>query len=158
MRYYVKGGNFLDKDRLEAFNGLITCSVKSLQKLKQKGMLPYGLGSTHTLCIRRLYEKRDGITKTELARLCLVDKAQISRIICDLTEKGYVCEKNEKRANYRSKLILTEDGVKVAEGINEIVLRINTFVSGDIPEENIAIFYDTFTKICDNLKKAEEMV
>ena len=87
-----------------------------------------------------------------------MDKAQISRIICDLTEKGYVCEKNEKRANYRSKLILTEDGVKVAEGINEIVLRINTFVSGDIPEENIAIFYDTFTKICDNLKKAEEMV
>ena len=40
----------------------------------------------------------------------------------------------------------------------ETVLKINTFVSGDIPEENINIFYDTLQQICDNLKKAETLI
>lgn len=145
----------MNKDRYEAFNTLISSASKSMQKLKSKGMLQFGLGSTHTLCMKNLYEKKNGATKTELAKLCLVDKAQISRIVGDLMKKGYVTEIRGSRANYRSRLVLSQSGIDAAEEMNKIILRINDFVSGDIPEENIAIFYDTFTKICDNLKKAE---
>ena len=148
----------LNKDRYEAFNNLIYAALKSMQKIKHKGMLPYGLSSTHTICMRRLYESPNGITRAQLAKLCMIDKAQISRIVTELEEKGYLSESGESKANYRAKLILTEEGIKTAAEINEIVLKINTFVSGDIPEENINIFYDTLQQICDNLKKAESLV
>lgn len=121
-------------------------------------MLPYGLSSTHTICIRRLYESPNGVTRAQLAKLCMIDKAQISRIVTELEEKGYLSESGESKANYRAKLILTEEGIKTAAEINEIVLKINKFVSGEIPEENINIFYDTLQQICDNLKKAESLV
>jgi len=148
----------LEKDRFEAFYGLIASSTKSIHKLKSKGMLPFGLTSAHTICMRQLYERPEGVTRTQLANLCIVDKAQITRIIGELTEKGYAIEQRSAHANYRSKLFLTDEGKRVTEEINEIVIRINTFVSGDIPEENIRIFYETFTKICENLKSAEDMI
>ena len=147
----------LNKDRYDTFNSLITCAQKSIQKIKNKGMLPYGLASTHTICMRRLFESPTGITRAQLAKLCMIDKAQISRIVSELEEKGYVMEADTNH-NYRSKLILTESGIKTAAEINEIVLRINNFVSGNIPEENINIFYDTLQQICDNLKKAEHLI
>ena len=121
-------------------------------------MLPFGLTSSHTICMRKLYEKRDGVTRTQLTKLCAVDKAQISRIIETLTEKGYAVEKRGAQANYRSKIMLTEEGIRVTEEINDIVIRINEYVSGNIPENDIIIFYETFNKICDNLKKAEELI
>ena len=157
MRIFGKGGILLNKDRYEAFNNLVSSALKSMQKIKNKGMLPYGLASTHTICMRRLFESPNGITRAQLAKFCMIDKAQISRIVSELEEKGYVTEADANH-NYRSKLILTENGIKTATEINEIVLRINTFVSGDIPEENIVMFYDTLQKICDNLKKAEELI
>ena len=148
----------MNKDRYEAFNNLIYGALKSMQKIKHKGMLPYGLSSTHTICMRRLYENPSGITRAQLAKLCMIDKAQISRIVTELEEKGYLTESGENRANYRAKLTLTDEGAQTAAEINEIVLKINTFVSGDIPEENINIFYDTLQQICDNLKKAETLI
>ena len=35
------------------------------------------------------------------------------------------------------------------------VLRVNDFVSGNIPEEQMENFYDTLNTICQNLKLAE---
>ena len=149
---------FLEKDRFEVFYNLIGSATKSIHRLKNKGMHPFGLTSAHTICLRKLYEKPEGVTRTQLAKLCVVDKAQITRIIGELTDNGFAIEKKSARANYRSKLMLTEEGKRVTEEINNIVLRINDFVSGDIPEEDIEKFYETFNRICDNLKKAEELI
>lgn len=148
----------VDKDRLEEFSTLIGSAAKSLQKIKNKGMFPYGLGSAHTSCMRKLYEAPSGVTRAELARLCDVDKAQITRIIADLVEKQYIDSPVGSQSNYRRKIKLTEDGKRVVREINEIVLQMNQFVSGEIPQERIDIFYDTFTQICEGLKKAEDLL
>ena len=39
-----------------------------------------------------------------------------------------------------------------------MILNINRFVSGDIPEEKIKIFYEVFDQICQNLKNAEQQL
>ena len=127
---------------------------KSINKLKEKGMAPYGLSSVHTRCIRSLYDYPSGLTRTQIAKNCGVDKAQITRIIGELYEKEYITE-NSVKAGYKNKIELTEKGRAVAVQINEIILNINNFVSGDIPEEKIKIFYEVFEKICANLKNAE---
>ena len=129
-------------------------AAKSINKLKEKGMAPYGLSSVHTRCIRSLNDFPAGLTRMQIAKQCGVDKAQISRIIGDLSEKGYVTESSVK-SGYKNKIELTEKGRMAAAQINEIILNINNFVSGDIPEDKIRIFYEVFEQICENLRNAE---
>ncbi len=144
------------RDRFADFSNLIYSASKSLHRLKTRGMESYGLGSTHTFCLRTLQGCEDGLTRTQLAAACSVDKAQISRLISELTAMGYVWEAS-KGAGYRKKILLTEKGRQVAEGIERKVAYVLRYVSGDIPPEEIAQMYTTLTMICEKLKRAEEM-
>ncbi|MBE6550174.1 MAG: MarR family transcriptional regulator [Ruminococcaceae bacterium] len=145
-----------NRDRFEDFSTLIGSAMKSLQKIKNHGMEPYGLGSTHTLCLKRLNASPEGLTRKELAIECEIDKAQISRLIGELSEKGYVRDKTET-AGYRNKIVLTESGKKVADEVEQKVRKVLEYVSGDIPPEQITVLYKTLETICENLKRAEDM-
>lgn len=141
----------------EAFNASIGSAMKSLEKIKARGMDEYGLSGTYTLCLRQLYDCEAGLTRTELSVRCCVDRAQITRVIGDLLDKGLVQEKGNG-SNYRKRCVLTEEGRKTTGEINDLVARILNFVSGDIPQERLTIFYETLREICEKLKKAEDMV
>ena len=144
------------RDRFADFSSLIYNASKSLHRLKTRGMKAYGLGSTHTFCLRTLNGCKDGMTRTQLASACSVDKAQISRLVSELAEMGYLVEES-KGAGYRKKIFLTERGRTVATGIDDMVDRVLYYVSGNIPEEAIEQMYQTLGLICDTLKRAEEM-
>ena len=143
------------KTGFEAFNGMICYAVKHMERLKAEGMSEYGLSGTHTLCMRQLFQASEGLTRTELAQSCGVDRAQITRVIGELLAKGFV-EERGGASNYRKKCALTEKGKEVTADINDRVERIIRFVSGSIPPERLAIFYETLGEICDNLEKAEQ--
>ena len=145
----------MEQDRLDEFMTLVVGAGRSVTKLKSKYMANFGLGSTHTMCIRKLNASKNGLTRTQIAEACELDKAQVSRIISELAQKGYVTE-GPSNSNYKRRVALTDDGKRVAAEINSIVLKINTSVSGEIPEEELQVFYKVFGKICDNLKVAEE--
>ena len=138
------------------FSRMLSVAQKSLLKLKNGKMERYGLGSAHTMCLCRLYESTEGLTKTRLAALCGVDKAQISRVIAELEEKEFVSA-NHKVSNYRQKYRLTEPGRQITGEIMDAIAEINVFVSGSIPREDLEIFYRTLKTICDNLTKAEAL-
>ena len=141
----------------ESFSTLLGAATKSLERLKSKGMEEFGLSGTHTLCLRRLYDAPEGLTRTELSVLLSVDRAQITRVIGELLEKGFVTETG-RGSGYRKKCLLTEKGRETTAEVNAIVERINRFVSGDISPERLRGFYDTLEEICDNLKKAESLL
>ena len=145
----------MGQDRLDEFMTLVVGASRSVTKLKSRYMANFGLGSTHTMCIRKLYASEKGLTRTQIAECCELDKAQVSRIIGDLAQKGYAIE-GPSSSNYKRRVVLTPNGKRVAEEINGIVLKINTSVSEEIPMEEIEVFYSVFEKICDNLKAAEE--
>ncbi len=145
-----------NRDRFEDFSNLICAALKSLQKIKNHGMEPYGLGSTHTLCLKRLDSSPEGLTRKELAEACEIDKAQISRLIGELSEKGFVYEESGGRG-YRKKIFLTESGKIIAAEIDRKIRKVLKYVSGDIPPEHIAVMYTTLETICKNLRRAEEM-
>jgi DNA-binding MarR family transcriptional regulator len=144
----------VEQDRLEAFMALVTGASRSITKIKARGMSNYNLGSTHTACLRVLYKSTGGLTRTQLTKKCELDKAQISRIISELEEKGYVVENSEK-SGYKKKVMLTDEGKTITEDINKLVLHINNEVSGDISADEIQTFYKVFGTICANLKDAE---
>lgn len=138
----------------DVFHSLIVCAIKHIEKLKSKGMNEYGLSATHTLCMRRLFEAESGLTRTELAHACQVDRAQITRVIGELLSKELVAEVGSG-SGYRKKCALTKKGREIAAEINDLVARLQFFVSGSIPPEELEIFYKTLRSICDNLKEAE---
>lgn len=144
------------RDRFAEFSTLIYNASRSLHRLKTRGMKAYGLGSTHTFCLRTLHASKNGMTRTQLAVACSVDKAQISRLVSELAEMGYLVEES-KGAGYRKKILLTDRGREVAAEIDDMVERVLHFVSGEIPEEHVEQMYQTLRLICDNLKRAEEM-
>jgi DNA-binding MarR family transcriptional regulator len=84
-----------------------------------------------------------------------LDKAQVSRIINELAEKGYATE-GPGKSNYKRRVVLTDEGKQIAEQINGTVLDINRYVSEKIPSEDIEVFYRVFSSICEKLKQAEE--
>ena len=146
-----------DEGGFEVFSSMLSSATKSLERLKSKGMEEFGLSGTHTLCLRQLYDSPTGLTRTELATKLSVDRAQITRVIGELLEKGFVTE-GEGGSGYRKKCALTEKGRSATAEINAIVERINHFVSGEIPPERLSDFYRTLREICENLKKAEELL
>ena len=52
---------------------------RRLQRAKAENVRGYGLRSVHVSCLLALYEHEEGLTGTELAAVCGVDRAQISR-------------------------------------------------------------------------------
>ena len=119
----------MDQDRFDKFYYHSSCALKSIQKLKNKAMLPFGLASAHTMCLRHLYNAPEGLTRTRLTHLCDIDKAQVSRIINELCSRGYVVETEDERINYKKRLKLTPLGKSIAEEINRIVLKVHAYVS-----------------------------
>ena len=141
----------------ETFSSMIGGATKSIEKIKNRKMSEYGLTGTHTICMRRLYDSFEGLTRTELAGYCAVDRAQITRVIGELLVKGYVREVGNG-SRYRKRCALTERGREVTAEINDLVKRIHSHVSGEIPKEQLAIFYETLERICENLRSAEDMI
>ena len=148
----------MEQDRFDEFYYHASCALKSIQKLKNKAMIPIGLASAHTMCLRHLYAAPDGLTRTRLVHLCDIDKAQVSRIINELCARGYVIETEDESINYKKRLKLTPMGKDIAEEINVLVLRDNTYVSKDFTEEEITTFYRVFDVICERLKESEDIV
>ena len=141
----------------ETFSSMIGSATKSIEKIKNRKMSEYGLTGTHTICMRRLYDASEGLTRTELAGYCAVDRAQITRVIGELLAKEYVREVGNG-SRYRKRCMLTEKGREVTAEINDLVDRIHCHVSGRIPKERLAIFYETLEQICENLRSAEDMI
>ena len=148
----------MDQDRFDKFYYHSSCALKSIQKLKNKAMLPFGLASAHTMCLRHLYNAPEGLTRTRLTHLCDIDKAQVSRVINELCSRGYVVEKEDESINYKKRLRLTPMGKEIAEEINKIVVKVISYVSSDFSQEEIENFYRVYDVICDKLKEAEDII
>ena len=89
---------------------------------------------------------------------CDIDKAQVSRIINELCARGYVIETEDESINYKKRLKLTPMGKDIAEEINALVLKINSYVSKDFTETEIVNFYRVFDVICERLKESEDII
>ena len=142
-------------DNFERFAQMLSTASKSIFRIKSKCMSKYGLSSTHTLCLRSLYEHSQGMTKREIADFCSIDKAQITRIMGELVEKDYV-KSDAPSKTYNCKFYLTDSGVEITEEINEMVDQVVKYVNSDIPKEDIEHFYSVFEAINSKLKSSEE--
>lgn len=136
---------------------MVSSASRSITKIKHNKMGKYGLGSTHTTCLRKLYLAESGLTRTQLAELCDLDKAQITRIVSDLVKKEFIIEES-KGTGYKKKIFLTDMGREITKDIYKVALEVNEYVSGSISQQDINHFYKVFEEICSGLKQAELII
>ena len=136
-------------ERFELFTTLITQIYKNLQRIKNIEMNEFNMKGTHVMCIFFLSNHKEGLTVTELSRLCSEDKAAISRTIAELTESGYITSTSEKK--YRAPLILSPKGEQIAGKINELINSAVAAGGNGLTEDERKIFYHSLKLISDNL-------
>ena len=141
-------------ERFREFSGLVSRAEKALQRVKTENVKDYGLRGVHVSCLLALHERPEGLTATELASVCGVDRAQISRVTAELWGLDLVCEASPgPRRRYRGALELTEEGRAAAAEMAGIVDEKLQRVSGDIPPEELTVFYRVFGAIVERLEK-----
>ena len=145
----------MEESRLALFSGLIGSAAKSIQRLKAAQMKKYRLSAAHTAFLCRLEEAGgDGLTQGELIALEGMDRAQVSRVLKDLCARQYAAPA-QPGSGYKRRYVLTPAGSAITKEVQGIILEINRFVSGHIPEGDIEVFYRTLSAITRNLELAE---
>lgn len=141
-----------NEERFARFSFAIDKVAKNLQKYKNEHLEKFGLRSMHLMYLVSLGRTPEGMTATELAQNCSVDKAFISRLTGDLCDAGYVEYKTKKGTKYNNKLILTESGRKIMKEIQKIIDDSVSHIIGDIPETHLTIFYNVLNQIAEHLE------
>ena len=122
----------LSVEKYIRFNLAIANVEKALQKYKNSNLAEYNLRSTHMLCLISL-KYGEAMTAADLADVCAVNKALISRTTADLFEMGYIeYTADSAERKYKKKITLTESGQHVTDEIVEKITNAVASVSGNI--------------------------
>lgn len=139
-------------ERFEQLTTGVSRIYKNIQKIKKYHMSSFGLKSTHVMCIYYLDSCPEGLTASELCRMCGEDKAGISRILSELEQQDFLYYKVQGEGKkYRAKALLTPEGKKYAVKINDLILKAVLDAGEGITEEDRAVFYRVLSVISNNL-------
>ena len=119
-------------------------------------MSKYGLKGPFAMYLTVLYRNSNGVTSVKLGELCDKNKADVSRAVATLEEKGLVTRKTNNNSLYRAKIVLTKDGVIAAEKVQKAAARAVEMGGSGLSEERREIFYEVLESIALNLKKVSQ--
>lgn len=144
----------LEAVRFEKFVTLIDGIHKSVSKIRLSIAPMLGVKSVHVFWIYELLLHPEGMTATEIAAACFIDRSLVSREITLLKKAGYVtCASEENKRGYNARITLTDEGVALAHRITDEALRIQNAASAGISEDDLRILYSTLGKLYDNFNK-----
>ncbi len=144
----------MNTDRFTAFLQTFERILKNIKRIASPVMQSYGLRGGHLSCLLALSRVKEGLTVTDLARECFVDKALISRLIRELCEEGYVMAPGAlTEKNYKKKYVLTP---RAEEILQEIYLQINGYVAKaneSVDPTDLGIFYHVLSEFDKNIEQ-----
>lgn len=139
--------------RFARFSYAISEISRHWHKIAAQEMEKYGLKAPHSVYLISLYRHSEGITAARLAQECGKDKADVSRMVTILEEKGLV---SREGASYRALLRLTETGKEAAEQVQKRAATAVELGGEGIGEENRETFYAVLERIAINLRAVGE--
>ena len=138
----------MDSERFSPFVLFIERISKNIKRIADIKMEPYGLRSSHVMCILQLANNEGGLSSTALADACGVDKAFVSRITAELMDKKYIMKDEENAiGKYKTKLILTDSGKELHKIIVGILEECFLTVDARLTQKKLEIFYDVLEKV-----------
>lgn len=135
---------------VELFSNAVSQLIKAMQFLKSRKMAEYDLKGTTCLCLCQIYESEEGLNAGELAERGEIDKAQVSRCVAELTEKGFIYRDDREGRRYKQKYCLTDTGRLAAKDIVDSMERVQKAVRQGISDEEMEQFLSTLNALCEN--------
>lgn len=139
------------QERFNEFTVLVANINRCIHKIKSEEMKGFDLKSSHVSCLYYIY-KYDVMTAKELCQVCGEDKANISRAIKYLEERGYLAC-NTKGKRYQSALLLTDEGKKTGAFIADKIDTVLNLASQGVSDEERRVMYKSLNIINENLTK-----
>ena len=139
--------------RFERFSYALFDISRSWHKIAAEEMESYGLKGPHCIYLITLHRHPEGITATALGELCCKDKADVSRMMSIMQEKGLVTKEGN---HYRGLLRLTKAGRDAAR---KVAIRASKAVDmgGDgLTDVDREVFYAALERIATNLRTVSE--
>ncbi len=142
------------------FSSAVDAMVKAVQRYKNSRMSEFGLRGMHLMFLCCLSHEKYGLTSSELADRCGVDKAFISRIAHELIVSGYIEYSDDGdegliqrtlTSRYKKKLVLTDRGLGIMPRINEMIEEAVNRVTDGLTGEQIKTFYKVLGVLEANL-------
>ena len=141
-------------ERFAKFSFSIAEIDRCWHKLAAEEMANYDLNSPHAVYLNALYDATDaGITAAQLGELCGKNKADVSRMVAILENKGLVRKVAVGPNMYRAKLVLTEEGKQAARQVRERAALAVELAGSGLTQEERATFYKALEIITTNLQK-----
>ncbi len=170
--------NIMDNTRY-IFSSTAEELQKNIHRLKSTAMRQFGLGTSDLACMIELKHTPQGLTSTELSRVCHVDKALISRTVKKLISMNLLVyetprivrneesdpdtaetdgnaenpKKPVRRGAYRIRLQLTEAGEKMADRICNIASEAAAYATQTISDCEMERFNATLSEINERFKQ-----
>lgn len=137
-------------DRFKRFSFSIFEISRCWHKLAAEEMAKYGLKGPHAIYLTVLQHNPEGLTAARICELCGRDKADVSRALSMLEEKGMV--RREGGNGYRARISLTEAGCEAADHVCCRASLAVELAGKGITDAEREVFYDSLTAITGNLK------
>lgn len=138
--------------RFEVFTLALSEMTSSWNKIATEELKPYGLKGSCIIYLIALYKIPQGLTAANLCEMCNRDKAEVSRAVKSLEDKGFVVRTNTTVSGYRASITLTDEGKKITYELRERIKQLVEEGGKGLSEEEREIFYDVLARISCNLK------
>ena len=143
-------------DRFERFSFSIFEITRHWHKITSEEMEKFGLKGTHCVYLLAMHQHPEGITATQLGEICGRDKADVSRMVSIMEQKGLVTREAVSKNLYRGLLKLTKDGTEAADYVCQRVQVAVELASKGLDEAHRKQFYDALDLIAGNLRQISE--
>jgi len=137
-------------DRFERFAVAVTEISYHVHRLMNEAMEQYGLRGINAVYLVVLHRHEEGITAARLGEYCSRDKADVSRAVAALEQKGLVVK---DAGRYRAKLQLTEQGRILADRVRGLAQLAVEQAGRDISDADRAVMYAALESIGDRLQE-----
>jgi len=136
-------------ERFERFSYGIFEISRCWHRLAAEEMEKYGLKGPYAVYLLALWRSNDGITAAQLCEICARDKADVSRAIHAMEEKGLVCREGN---SYRALLKLTSAGETAAQHVCQRASIAVEHAGKGFSDRHREIFYQVLDTITANLQ------
>lgn len=140
-------------NRFHRFSYAISEISRCWHRIAADEMATYGLKSTHCVYLLTLYRHPEGLTATQLGKVCGKDKADVSRMMSIMEKKGLV---KKVGATYRALLKLTQEGINAAEHVEKRAATAVELGGKGMSEAKRETFYQMLELIVENLQVISE--
>lgn len=140
-------------ERFERFSYALSEISRCWHKIAAQEMERYGLKGPHSVCLLHMYRHPEGITAARLAQECSRDKADVSRMVTAMEQKGML---HRKGTSYRALLVLTEKGCQAAEHVQKRAVLAAELGGKDISDARREEFYQMLESVMENLREISQ--